>query len=216
MGRVRLNRHVVKRVLAACDFGWTNPGCIQTFALDGDGRAYMVHEIYRTQKTIDWWIEQAKQTQAWFGTELFICDPSEPAYIDQFNKAGLPAVGANHDIPPGINALKSRLHVQPDGRARFYVYENALEDRDELREAARLPYCFENEINEYVWPQEKGGKPVKEVPVKVNDHAMDAARYFCNFLAEPILTPQEHIEHVKRRVEISQQRQVAPIQGVWR
>jgi hypothetical protein len=26
---------------------------------------------------------------------------------------------------------------------------------------------------------------VKEVPIKINDHAMDALRYMCQFLAEP-------------------------------
>ncbi len=75
--------------------------------------------------------------------------------------------------------MKTALAVQPDGRPGFYIYEFALQERDPLRDEDNQPVCFENEINEYVYPQDKGGQAVKELPVKHNDHAMDAARYVC-------------------------------------
>lgn len=206
-----------KRVIAGVDWGYTNPGCIQVFALDGDARAYMLYEIYRTQRTIDWWIEQAKYVQSTFGIELFVCDPSEPAYIEQFNKAQLPAIGAINDIAPGISALQERLQIQPDGRTRFSVFESALESRDELRDAAHHPCSFTQEIEAYCWPKSKEGAAVKEVPVKVNDHAMDAARYVCMHLADPTRSAQDHVRELQRRVEIQRQRdlekQAVPSQG---
>lgn len=181
-----INREVIKRVLASVDWGYTNPGVIQVYGVDGDDRAYLLKEYYRTGKTVDdYWVPLAKELKKAYGIERFICDPSEPAYIEQFNKAGLVAEKATNAIAPGINAVQARLKVAGDGRARMYVYEYALQERDEKREAAHEPYCLEQEIDAYVWPIAKNGQPVKEVPVKVNDHAMDAFRYFCQYLVEP-------------------------------
>lgn len=201
-----LNKNGVKRVLAGVDWGYTNPGVIQVYALDGDGRAYMVYELYRTQRDIDWWIERAKQVKQQFGVEQFVCDPAEPSYIEQFNKYGLPAIGAINDIAPGISALQSRLKLAGDGRPRFYVYEYALRERDESRDQAHRPCSFTQEVDAYVWPKSKDGAPVKEVPVKVDDHACDAARYMAMHLSDPTPTAQEMLEALRKRVQLSQQR----------
>jgi phage terminase large subunit len=180
----RINRFVIKHMVAGVDWGYKNPGVIQVYGLDGDGRKYMFREVYQTRRLIDWWVDKAKGLQQEFGIEQFYCDPSEPAYIVDFNQAGLSAIGARNDIAPGIDALKSCLEVKKDGRPGFYVYEYALPERDEARSQDNHPLCFENEINEYVYVQDKSGQPVKELPVKVNDHSMDAARYVCMELNE--------------------------------
>ena len=180
-----LNRSGVSRVIAGVDWGFTNPGTINVFALDGDERMYLVCEIYQTGKTIDWWVEQAKQLQREFDIERFICDPSGAAYIAEFNGAGLSTTGANNDIIPGIDAMQRRLRVAGDGRARFYVYEYSLRGRDTKREAAHEPLCFEQEIDSYVWQQSRDGQPMKELPVKINDHSLDNARYVVNYLERP-------------------------------
>lgn len=172
-----LNRTAVRHVLGAADWGYTNPGCLQVYAIDYDGRMYQLCEVYRTKRTIDWWIAQAHLLTQEFGIEHWACDPSEPAYIQQFNTHGLHAKGASNEIVPGINYLATRLKPCPDGRPRFCVYEYALRERDETLEQAHKPYCFEQEIDAYVWPQAKDGKPVKEVPVDENNHALDTARY---------------------------------------
>lgn len=204
-----LNRSVVKRVLAASDFGWTNPGTLQVYALDGDGRVYLVYEVYQTQRTIDWWIGKARNIHERFGFECLICDPAEPSYIEQYRKSRINAVAAINDIAPGIDALKSRLRVAGDGRPRFFVYEHALAERDDTRVEAHQPYCFEQEILEYVWPKSKDGQPVKEVPVKINDHAMDTARYFCRYLADPTPTASDHLAALQKRVALQQQRRAS-------
>lgn len=179
-----LNRAVVKSVFASVDWGFTNPGVIQVWALDGDGRMYLLREVYRTQRTIDWWIEQAQQLDREFGIELFVCDPSEPAYIQQFNDAGLRAEAATNAIAPGISAVHSRLKVAGDGRPRLVIYEYSLIERDELREAVEQPCCLPEEIDGYVYPKSKDGYPVKEVPVKINDHSCDCLRYMCMHLTQ--------------------------------
>lgn len=173
-----INKLKIRRFVAGVDWGYTNPGVINIFGIDNDGRVYLLREVYRTKKRIEWWVEQAQALNAEFGyIEEWICDPSEPAYISDFCESGLNAIGADNDIIPGIDATKEYLDVAGDGRARFYVYEYSLLERDELRDNDHQPVCFENEINAYVWPKLKDGQPVKEVPVKLNDHSMDNTRY---------------------------------------
>jgi PBSX family phage terminase large subunit len=209
-----LNPQVVKRVLASVDWGYTNPGVIQIWALDSDDRMYMVREIYQTQRDIDWWIGQGKELKKEFPIEIFVCDPAEPSYIEQFNKHKLFAIGATNDIAPGISALQSRLKPAGDGRPRFYVYEYAVKERDDARVKEHRPFCFTQEIDGYVWPKSKDGAPVKEVPVKVDDHAMDCGRYMAIFLSDPTPSASDHLRDIQRRVEIANLRKIAPTQGV--
>jgi len=177
-----LNRQVIRHIIGGIDWGFSNPGSLLVFGLDSDLRMYLLAEVYRTQRTDDWWLSEALKLDQEFHVEQWIADPSQPAYIRKFNAAGLPTVGAENAITPGVTAMQSRLQIQRDGRPRFYVYEYALRDRDELRDDAHQPVCFEGEINEYVWPKAKDGQALKEVPVKAQDHALDAARYTVMYL----------------------------------
>jgi PBSX family phage terminase large subunit len=177
-----LNRQVIRHIIGGIDWGFSNPGCLQIHGIDSDGRNYLLAEIYRTQRTDDWWLSQALALDQEFHVEQWIADPSQPAYIRKFNEAGLPTIGAENAITPGVTAMQSRLQVKGDGRPRMYVYEYALRDRDELRDEAHQPVWFEGEINEYVWPKAKDGQALKEVPVKVNDHSMDTCRYVCLYI----------------------------------
>jgi phage terminase large subunit len=178
----QLNRLKIQKIVAGADWGFTNPGSIGIYIIDNDDRMYMIREVYRTKRLIGWWVEQALALHREFIVDEWVCDPSEPAYIQDFCNAGLNAFGAINDIRPGVDAALERLDVRADGRAGFYMYEFALQDRDELRDNDHQPVCFENEINAYVWPQLKDGQPVKEVPVKLNDHSMDQWRYACKHL----------------------------------
>ena len=194
----------VKHVYGSADWGWTNPGCLHVWAVDGDGRVYLVHEIYQTQRDIDWWIEQAKQLKQQYAVEQWICDPAEPSYIEQFQKNRLSAVKGLNSIAAGISQVQARLKQAEDGRPRFCVYAHALASRDELRAAAYQPTSFLGEILEYVWPKSHDGSPVKEVPVKINDHALDSARYLCAWLAEGHPTSATLLGDLKKRVEARQ------------
>ena len=170
------HRHT--RWVASVDWGFTNPGVIQVWALDSDDRMYLVREVYRSRKTIDWWIGQALALHKEFRKiEVFVCDPSEPGFIQQFRGAGLPTEGAITPIAEGVQAVQQRLRVQRDGRPRLFFVRNALRERDELLFEAKLPCCSAEEIDGYVWPKGVEGKPIKEQPVKFNDHGMDAMRY---------------------------------------
>ena len=158
-----------ERFIAAQDWGYTNPGVLGVWAIDGDGRMYLVRQVYQTGRTIDWWVETARALQAEFGYfEIVACDPAEPAYIAAYQQAGLNARAAENAILPGINAVKRRL-----AEKRLFVVRDSLRRADESLSEARKPYSVEDEFASYVWADKIG----KEMPVKEHDHGMDMVRY---------------------------------------
>lgn len=166
-----LNRASIRRVFADVDWGFTHPGSIGIWGVDTDGRIYLVHEIYRTGRTIDWWLDQAVPLQLRFAVEKWVCDPAEPGFIAQFRRRRLNAVAGQNDIRDGIDALHQRLDKAGDGRPRLYVRRDALDQVDESLRRAGKPTCFADEIVTYVWEKDK------EKPVDQNNHALDPARY---------------------------------------
>jgi len=157
-----------ERFIAAQDWGYTNPGALGVFAVDGDGGMYLVCQVYQTGRTIDWWVETAKALDAEFGLEVVTCDPAEPAYIDAYRRAGISAIEADNAVLPGINAVKQRLAAK-----RLFVVRDSLRMADESLSEARKPYKVEDEFSAYVWADKAG----KEQPAKENDHGMDMVRY---------------------------------------
>lgn len=172
-----LNRDVVRDVVAGVDWGFTNPGVLLVFAIDGDGRMILIRQVMRTRETIDWWIEQGQEVGRLFGVSRFVCDPAEPGFIQQFHRAGLRSVAANNEILPGIDALQQRLAIADDGRPRFFVWDSAQQHMDaEIRETGQ-PWSIEQEFTAYVWARGTGGLRTRERPVDDANHGMDAARY---------------------------------------
>jgi PBSX family phage terminase large subunit len=170
--------------IGGVDWGLTNPGVLQVWGIDGDKRMTRVAETYRTGKLVagpekadSWWINEALRYQAIYNVKKWKCDPSEPAYITAFVKAGLPAEPAYNRIPPGIQAVLGRMVVQKDARYRLYLMRNSKPKVDETLAAAHKPLCLEDEIEVYSWPKDASGKVLKEVPVDDNNHACDAMRY---------------------------------------
>lgn len=173
-----LNRQVIKHIVGGVDWGFSNPGVLHVYGVDYDGRLLLLREIYRTRKTIDWWIPQAQALEQEFKVERWLADPSRPDYIQQFNEAGLPCEGAQNSIALGVGFLGARLRdTSGGGRPRYCVYEYAATDRDEALVEAHKPTGITTEFEEYVWPEDKDGRPLKEEPVDEHNHALDVARY---------------------------------------
>jgi len=158
-------------VVAGVDWGFTNPAVILVVGVDGDGRLYVVDEFYERRRLIDDVAARAREFVEAYKVNCFCCDPSEPAYIETFRRMGLNAVAGNNEVTPGINALASRLGVQADGRPRLFVDPRCV----------NVVVEFEN----YRYPESREGAAVKEQPLKVYDHALDALRYVAMHLAAP-------------------------------
>ena len=175
---MKLNRSVVRDVIAGVDWGFTNPGVIVVFAIDGDGRMYLIREHYMTRQTIDWWLVRAKQCQRDLGVSVFVCDPAEPGFIQQFNKAGLRAVAGKNEILPGIDAVQQRLDIAGDGKPRLMLYQDALVELDQQLRDEGKPTCTADEVTTYVWEMPRSGKTAgKDKPVDDSNHGLDALRY---------------------------------------
>lgn len=175
-----------KRYIAGVDWGYTNPGVIKVYGLDGDGRLYMVHEVYECEKQVgEWWVPKAKQLAGKYPIDAFICDPAEPAFIKLFRDAGLTAIEANNEVREGIDRMKARLKPAGDGKPRLTYYAHALENIDSMLEYTKRPIGTIDEITAYVWATSSAGKSLKEEPVKEHDHAMDVDRYIVNYLDAP-------------------------------
>lgn len=160
------------------DWGWTNPGVLQVWALDYDGRLILVHEVYMTHKPLEsFWTPKARALSNHYGFSLWLCDPSEPANIYQFQQVGLDARGAKNDILPGITAAQDRMSLVPGGLPRLMVLKDSLEERDpQLMDAGR-PWSTPTEILEYVWARKADGVTLKDKPQDENNHGLDCLRY---------------------------------------
>ena len=158
------------------DFGYTNPFVCSWYVLDHDGRLYRYREIYRTQRTVEEHapviIEHSKGER--YEATVADHDAEDRATLE---KKGVPTTKARKDIRVGIQAVQDRLKIAGDGSPRLFFLKDSLIDVDESLRDKNKPLCTEDEIVNYVWPRSQDNKPVKEVPIQVDDHGMDTMRY---------------------------------------
>jgi PBSX family phage terminase large subunit len=177
-----------KRYVVGVDWGYTNPGVMLVFGVDGDGRLYLVEEVYRTRELVagvdgkdGFWIKEARRIKNRYKNPRFWCDPSEPAYIETLQRAGILAEKADNDIRSGIDKIKTRLNRAWDGKPRLFFWRYANRNPDPtLEKPVRLPTGILDEITAYVYAKGSDGKPNKETPIDNFNHAVDSCRYVCS------------------------------------
>jgi len=150
----------IKYYLAGVDWGYTNPAVILVIGVDGEDNFYVVREYYEEGKVIDEIIEAGMRLKGKYGIEAFYCDPSEPAYIEQFKQNGLNAKEGENSIRAGINKVSELLRHR-----KLFVYSKCIN--------------LIREFESYSYPETKDEKQPDEIPLKLNDHALDALRYAC-------------------------------------
>lgn len=162
------------------DFGYTNPFVCQWWAMDPDGRLYLYREIYHTRRLVE---DHALRIR-----ELSRDEPAPVAVVCDHDAEGratlerhlgyltTPAVKGAGQKTPGIESVAKRLRKAGDGYPRLFVLRNTLDERDADRLAAKKPCCTAEEFDGFVWDT-RSGRRSGEVPVKEDDHGMDALRY---------------------------------------
>ncbi|MFG3510240.1 phage terminase large subunit [Streptomyces sp. NPDC047821] len=165
------------------DFGFTNPFVLQMWAEDPDGRLYLYREIYRTRRLVE---DHAKQALAlvrfpsgqWKEPRprAIICDHDAEDRATLERHLGMSTMAAKKSVSDGIQAVQSRLKAAGDGRPRLFLMRGAVVEHDPALLDVKRPASTEEEVTGYIWDQQPGKAP-KEVPVKENDHGMDALRY---------------------------------------
>lgn len=175
------------------DFGFTNPFVCQWWAQNPDGDLIRYREIYMTQCTVKvhaqrilelenavrFKVTRGKQQVEISETALIqvtVCDTdAEDRATLQEN--GISTIAARKDVRPGIDAVTERLKKTAKGKPRLYLMRGSLVETDPSLANKRKPTCTEEEIPGYVWQVVKDGKPVKEEPLKLDDHGCDGMRY---------------------------------------
>lgn len=169
------------RRLRAIDFGYTNPFTCQWWAVDPDGRLYMYRELYGTQRLVEDWARDIVRLSAGEVIEATVADhdAEDRATLERHGVTTLPAA---KEITPGLQAAAARLRQAGDGRPRLFLLRGALVQEDARLAEKKRPTCAMEEITAYCWPKGRDGQLVKEVPVKVDDHGMDAMRYLVMYI----------------------------------
>ncbi len=143
----------IVRTVIGVDWGWANPGVMIVVSLDAQDHTWAREEVYERERGLDWWIEQGRRLEGVYGRGVgFYCDPSEPANIDAFRRAGLNAVAANNAVIPGITAVAARING----------------DREHV-----APECVNllSEYRAYSWKRQRDGTIKADEPEKIFDHA---------------------------------------------
>lgn len=140
--------------LVGVDFGYTNPAAIVKVEKDTDQNFYISQEWYKTEKTTAEIIEVARS----FGGNKYYPDPAEPDRIEEMRRARLNVREVSKEIEAGISAVTELLKT-----GKLFIHESCVE--------------LITEIESYRYPDKKPDKNEAEVPVKEDDHLMDAMRY---------------------------------------
>ena len=192
------------RRIRAIDFGYSNPFVCQWYALDPDDRLYLYRELYHSKRTVR---RHAKQIRELSRDEVFAYTVADHDAEDRatLREEGIDTVPAKKATTVGRQAVEERLKIQGDGKPRFFVFRNALVERDPDLFEAKRPCCTAEEFDAYIWPKGQDGKAIKEEPIKDNDHGMDALRYAVMSLARHISphpeSPQAQQERERREAE---------------
>ncbi|MDX3239376.1 phage terminase large subunit [Streptomyces sp. ME03-5709C] len=174
------------------DFGFTNPFCVQWWAIDPDGRLYLYRELYHTRRTVDEHartilaavteVDEATGARVWLEPKPFAIvadhDAGDRAVLER--ELTLGTTPARKNVKTGIQAVKARLRPAGDGRPRLYVMRDVLIERDQALAEAKKPLCTADEVSGYVWAKPRASalsKAEPEEPLKVDDHGTDCMRY---------------------------------------
>lgn len=164
------------------DFGYTNPFCAQWWREDPDGRLYLVREVYFTRRLVEDHARQIRRIMDEHPDEprprAVICDHDAEDRATLEKHLGLSTSAAKKTVSDGIQAVQSRLKVQPDGKPRLFILKGSVVERDSALAEAAKPTCTADEVPGYVWAVKPGtGGGLKEEPLKANDHGADCMRY---------------------------------------
>lgn len=166
------SKHVVSAPPEVCtqyyismDYGTQNPTAMLLWG-KSDGAWYLVKEYYyngrakRAQKTDEEYYNELDKLAGDLAIHTVIVDPSAASMIACIRRHG------RFFVAPADNAVLDGIRVTATALSTGKI---------------KICECCTNtlaEIEEYVW-DDKAAQRGEDKPLKINDHAMDAMRYFC-------------------------------------
>jgi phage terminase large subunit len=174
------------RTVWTVDFGFSNSFVWQQWRIDGDGRAYLTHEIARRQRLVEDHardILELMQANGWKRPEAIVCDHDSEDRATLERHLKMATIPARKAVTRGVQLTQARVRPAGDGKPRLIVFRDATLRTDPLAATDKRPRGFAAEIGGYVWAMERGADGIpKEAPLKLNDHSMDAGRYLVAYL----------------------------------
>lgn len=162
------------RVYRAIDFGYTNPFVCQWYARSPDDSLYMFREIYHSERRYKDHAEHIERLTSddWNVTKTVADHEAEGR--ETLNRHGVNTVNADKSVSDGIMAVKSRLALDDRGQSDLYFMEGARVHRpDPQLLMDERPLKTVDEIAGYNWEEDEE----EDIPIKEDDHGMDAMRY---------------------------------------
>ena len=148
----------------SCDYGTQNATVFLLWNKGTDGVWYCVKEYYysgrdqKKQKTDNEYVEDLVDFIGDLSVRAIVIDPSAASFIEAVRRADLPVVKANNDVLDGIREVGVALN------------------KETIKYVDTCKNTFD-EYGAYCW-DEKAAERGEDAPIKQNDHAMDATRYF--------------------------------------
>ena len=157
------NISIAGKKYISCDYGTQNPMVFLMWA-KFNKKWICIKEYYysgrdqRKQKTDSEYADDLVEFIGDEEIEQIIIDPSAASFITEVKKRGYNVKKANNDVDNGIRLVGNMLNLEKlmfSSMCRMTI----------------------KEFGSYVWNQKSAMKG-EDVPVKENDHCMDAVRYF--------------------------------------
>jgi len=148
--------------IAGFDDGSRNPCALLPIAVSQDTkpRFFVADEFYETDLSPSQKATKAKVFHGTYNFYTIFCDPAALSMIIEFRNGGLPVEGANNNITEGIKHCKGLF-----SEGRLFISPNCKHLISELTN-----YKYRKHY--------KGARAsLSDVPVKMNDHAVDSLRY---------------------------------------
>lgn len=157
------------------DFGFVNPSSCNFYAVDKKGIIYQYDEVYQSGLQTPDLAEIIKQKSAGRHFADTVADSAQQADIQELIRYGIscrPVSKTSGTRTEDWASFKIRKVTEKLRNGKFFVFSNCINTINE----------FEN----YQYTEINEGSQRKEVPLKVNDHSMDATAYFIVSLPERI------------------------------
>ena len=176
VGEEEFPEHYIKK-MAGLDFGFTNPTAVYTIYKDHDARYWITDEYYKTGKTDE---EVAEYVAAMEYQEVYP-DPNNAPGVEVLRRKRVnlrDVIKGKESVTNGINVVRelfkqNRLFIDKDCKNLIW------------------------ELETYSYPDKKDKHNEDEVPIKENDHAMDAIRYALMMESSGIGSKTVHIYRPK-------------------
>lgn len=175
------------RFFGGLDWGYhPDPWALKIRAVTPSGAQFGVTEYLKTKDTITDIKRTCAELRKVWPVELFIADPSQPGYIEEMNRDGLPTIKADNDIRLGVDR-----HYELIKTGMYREFKG---------------YCphSSDEREQYHYPEPKELRPDEDkkqiVPVDQYNHLMDCDRYLTNYIWNLTLNKKPSVPSEKNKI----------------